>query len=156
MAVVVFIDSQANAAGGGDVTPSAINWTDLSVTSGSGIETTIEQTIAGINSPITVRAAWTSTSSTPCYGRWLKNGVAVQSPQASPVEVTAISGDKLQWSSYAANSHPSGNYDTGTVTVTNQSDSGASLDTFTYACQYVRTGGPGGGSGGYAEPPNIN
>lgn len=151
MAVVIFIDSQADAAGGGDVTPSAMNWTDLAVTSGSGVETTIEVTVAGITSPITLRAAWTSSSASPTKGYWIKNGVAVQAPQLTPVEVTAILGDKLKWAAYAAYTHPTGNYDTGTVTVTNLSDGGASIDTFAFACQYVRSGG----GGGYPEPPDL-
>lgn len=150
MAFVVILLDNGNAPGGGDVTPSAINWGDITVTSGDGIETHTAQTLAGINSPITLRATWTSTSTSPTMGQWIKNGVAVQAPALSPVEVTASVGDQLAWQTYCAYTHPSGNYDTGTVTVTNRSDSNASLDTFTYACQYVVTGG----GGGYLEPPN--
>lgn len=234
MAVVIFIDSQANAAGGGDIIPAAINFTDLAVTSGSGIETTNEVTFSGLTSPITVRAAWTSSSSSPTKARWYKSGASVQSPSLSSIEVTIINGDKLKWETYAAYTHPAGNYDAGVVTVTNESrnatctmtiatpavvteaghgyaagdkilfrttgalptgvtagtvyfvsatdltsdtfkfsatDGGAVidtsgtqsgthtlvsvLDTFAFECQYVRTGGLGGG-GGYNEPPNIN
>ena len=151
MGVVIVMFDEGNAAGGGDVTPDAINWGDISVTSGSGIETHSAQTLAGIDSPIVLRAAWTSSSASPTKGQWIKNGVAVQAPQLSPVEVTASAGDQLAWQTYCAYTHPSGNYDTGTVTVTNQSDGGASLDTFTFACQYVRSGG----GGGYNEPPDI-
>lgn len=151
MGAVVVIQSSGFGAGGGDVTPSAINWGDISITSGSGIESNSAQTLAGINSPITLRATWTSSSTSPTKGRWFKNGVAVQTPQLSPVEVTASVGDQLYWQTYAGYTHPSGNYDTGTVTVTNRSDSNATLDTFTYACQYVVTGG----GGGYREPPDI-
>lgn len=158
MAVCIFIDSQANAAGGGDVTPTSISgsFSDLTVTSGSGIETTNEVTIAGIDSPIVVRAAWTSTSGNPTRGQWLKNGAAVQAPSASPVEVTCIAGDKLKWQTYAAYTHPAGNYDTGTVTVSNRSDVGTpTLDTFNFACQYVNTGSGEEGGGGYREPPDL-
>jgi len=153
MGAVVVIQSSGIAAGGGDVTPDAVNWGNITVTSGSGIENNSgsAQTLAGIDSPITLRAAWTSSSSNPTKGQWIKNGVAVQAPQLSPVEVTASVGDVLYWQTYAAYTHPAGNYDTGTVTVTNQSDGAASLDTFTFACQYVRAGG----GGGYNEPPLI-
>ena len=157
MVTVVFIDSQANGAGGGDVTPTSISgsFNDVVVTSGSGIETTNEVTIAGITSPIVVRFAWTSTSGSPTKARIMKNGAAVQTYELTYVEVTCINGDKLKWETYAAYTHPSGNYDTGTVTVSNRTDAGTpTLDTFTFACQYVRTGG--GGGGGYNEPPNIN
>ena len=158
MAVVVFIDSQADAAGGGDVTPTSISgsFNDVVVTNGSGIETTNEVTISGITSPIVVRFAWTSTSSNPTKARIMKNGAAVQTYGLTYVEVTCINGDKLKWETYAAYTHPAGNFDSGTVTVSNRSDVGTpTLDTFAYACQYVRTGG-GGGGGGYNEPPNIN
>lgn len=158
MAVVIVASAQGNAAGGGDVTPTSISgsFNDVVVTNGSGIETTNEVTIAGITSPIVVRFAWTSTSSSPTKARIMKNGAAVQTYGLTYVEVTCINGDKLKWETYAAYTHPAGNYDTGTVTVTNQSDGGATLDSFAFACQYVRTGGGGGGGGGYNEPPNIN
>lgn len=152
MAYIVILLDSGNAAGGGDVTPNAINWGDITVTSGDGIEANSAQTLAGITSPITLRATWTSTSASPTKGQWIRNGVAVQAPALSPVDVTASVGDQLYWQTYCAYTHPSGNYDTGTVTVTNRSDSNATLDTFTFACQYVVTGG---GGGGYREPPDI-
>jgi len=235
MAVVIVASAQGNAAGGGDVTPAAIDFDNLTVTSGDGIEVTNEVTFTGLSSPITVRAAWSSTSSSPTEAQWLKNSASVQSPQFTSIEATIINNDKLKWATYAAYTHPSGNYDTGTVIVTNETrnatctmtvaspavvsktghgyaagdkimfrttgalptgvtagqvyfviaagltadafefsaTSGGSaintsgtqsgthtlvsvLDTFTYACQYVRTGDGGGGGGGYNEPPNIN
>lgn len=237
MAVCVFIDSQANAAGGGDIIPAAIDFTALTVTSGSGIETTNEVTFTGLTSPITVRAAWTSTSVSPTKAQWVKGGVSVQTPQLTSIETSIINNDKLKWKTYAAYTHPAGNYDSGTVRVTNETrnatctmtiatpavvtetahgysagdkilfrttgalptgvtaetvyfvsatdltadtfkfsatDGGAVidtsgtqsgthtlvsvLDTFTYECQYVRTGivgDDGLGGGGYSEPPNI-
>lgn len=228
MAVVVFIDSQVNGAGGGDVIPAAIDFTNVSVTITDGVEVTNEVTFTGLTSPIVVRAAWTSTSSSPTKAQWLKNSAAVQSPQLTSIEATIINNDKLKWQTYAGYTHPSGNSDSGTVTVTNETrngtctmtiaspavvtkvghgyaasdkilfrttgalptgvtagtvyyvlaaglgadvfsfsatDGGAAintsgsqsgthtlvsvLDTFTYACQYVRSGG----GGGYPEPP---
>lgn len=120
MAVCVFIDSQANGAGGGDIIPAAINFTDLSATSGSGIEITNEVTFSGLSSPITVRASWSSSSSSPTKAQWLKNSVSQQSPTLTSIETTIINGDKLKWATYCAYTHPSGNYDDGTVTVTNE------------------------------------
>jgi len=238
MAVCVFIDSQGNAAGGGDIIPAAIDFTNLTVSSGSGIETTNEVTFTGLTSPITARAAWTSISSSPTKAQWVKGGVSVQSPQLTSIETSIINNDKLKWQTYAAYTHPAGNYDSGTVTVTNETrnatctmtiatpavvtetahgyaagdkilfrttgalptnvtaetvyfviaagltaddfqfsataggaainSSGTQsgvhtlvsvLDTFTYECQYVRTGSVGDdgiGGGGYSEPPAIN
>lgn len=230
MAVVVFIDSQINGAGGGDIIPAAIDFTTVSVTSGSGIEVTNEVTFTGLSSPITIRAAWTSTSSSPTKAQWLKNSATVQAASLTPIEATIINNDKLKWQTYAGYTHPSGNSDGGTVTVTNETrnatctmtiatpavvsetahgyvandkimfrttgalptgvtagtvyyviaaglgaddfqfsateggaaidtsgtQSGAHtlvsvLDTFPYACQYVRSGG----GGGYMEPPGL-
>lgn len=144
MAQFIFIRSAvANAAGGGDFTPDAVNWGNISVTGTSGYEDNeaSAQTLASIDEIITLRAAWTSTSSAPAWGQWIKNGVAVQAPAPTPVEVSAGVGDTLYFAVYAAHTGTTGNYDTGTVTVTNQSDSAASLDTFTFAVQYVYSGG---------------
>lgn len=229
MAVVIVASAQGNAAGGGDVIPAAIDFANVTVTLTDGIEVTNEVTFTGISSPIAVRAAWTSTSSSPTKAQWLKNNAAQQAPSLTYIETTIGNNDKLKWQTYAAYTHPSGNSDTGTVTVTNETrnatctitiaspavvtetahgyvagdkilfrttgalptgvtagtvyfvlaagigadvfsfsatDGGAAinstgsqsgvhtlvsvLDTFTFACQYVRTGG---GGGGYNEPP---
>lgn len=231
MAVVIITGSQANAGGGGDIALSALDWANIVKTNNSGVEVSETKTLVGINSPITLRAEWTSTSAMPTHGYWRKNGASVQSPQATPVEVASSVNDQVRWETYAANSHPAGNYDTGTVTITNRTQSGTCtmtiaspavvtkvghqfaasmkvrfsttgalptgvtagtiyyvlasglsaddfqfsatdggaainssgsqsgthtvesvVDTFTYVCQYVRTGGFGGG-GGYEEPP---
>ncbi len=120
MAVIVFIDSQANGAGGGDVIPAAMDWGDVAISSGSGVETTNEVTVSGISSPIVLRASWTSSSSSPTKAQWLSSGVSVQPPALTYVEVTAINGAKLKWQTYAGYTHPSGNYDAGTVTITNE------------------------------------
>lgn len=120
MAVVIVASAQGNAAGGGDVIPAAVDFSNLAVTSGSGIEVTNEVTFTGLSSPITVRAAWTSTSSSPTKAQWLKNSSSVQSPQLTSIDATIINNDKLKWQTYAAYTHPAGNYDTGTVTVTNE------------------------------------
>lgn len=228
MSVCIVIQPQGNAAGGGDVIPAAIDFTNVTVTVTDGIEVTNEVTFSGLSSPITVRAAWTSTSASPTKAQWLKNSAAVQSPQLTSIEATIINNDKLKWQTYAAYTHPAGNADSGTVIVTNETrnatctmsiaspavvtkvghgyvasdkilfrttgalptgvtagqvyyvlaaglgadvfsfsatDGGAAinssgtqsgthtlvsvLDTFTYACQYVRSGG----GGGYPEPP---
>ncbi len=120
MAVVIVASAQGNAAGGGDVIPAAVDWTNVSVTSGSGVEVTNEVTFTGLSSPITVRAAWTSSSSSPTKAQWMKNSASVQAPSLTYIESTIINNDKLKWQTYAAYTHPSGNYDAGTVIVTNE------------------------------------
>lgn len=158
MSVVLFLDSGDAASGGTDVTPSALNWGNISVTDTStGYESNLasEQTLAAIDTQITLNAAWTSTSGSPAKGQWIKNGVAVQSLALTPVTVNASVGDKLYFKMFAGYTYPLGNYDTGTVTVTNLSDGGAAIDTFTFTVQFVYSGGgstnpgdattPGGG-----------
>jgi hypothetical protein len=135
--LVIVASAQGNAAGGGDVTPAAIDFNNLSVTNTSGIETTNEVTFTGINSPINVRAKWTSSSGSPTKAQWLKNSSAVQSPQLTSIDATIINNDKLKWQTYCAYTHPSGNYDSGTVRVTNESR--AATATMTIATPAVVT-----------------
>ncbi len=156
MAVVLFIQSYASGGGGGsDVTPDAVNWGNIaSAQTGLGYATNedTEQLISGIDATIQIKAAWTSTSSNPARGQWFKNGVAVQGATASPVYVNVANNDSLFFALYTAFTAPSGNYDTGIVTVTNESDGGVTLDTFTFIAQYV-PGGPVGGGGGHGHIP---
>lgn len=140
MAIVIVASAQGNAAGGGDVTPAAIDFTAVSVTSGSGIEVTNEVTFTGLSSPINVRAAWTSTSSNPTKAQWLKNSVSVQSPSLTSIESTIINNDKLKWQTYAAYTHPAGNYDTGTVTVTNETRNATATMTIASPAVVSKTG----------------
>lgn len=140
MAICIITGSQANAAGAGDISLTAIDWAAITVTSGSGIETSQTKTLAGISSPVTLRAEWTSTSSSPTKAKWLKNSVAAQTPSLTYVEVTASVNDMLAWQTYAAYTHPAGNYDTGTVTVTNRTQSGVCTMTIASPCVVSKTG----------------
>lgn len=161
---IMIIQPHTISVGGTDVTPDALDWDDIAVTNTAvGRETNqaSEQTLAGIDAPITLKAAWTSTSSHPAKGQWIKNGVAVQSISPTPVSVNAVVGDKLYFALAANYTFPSGNYDTGTVTVTNTTDSDASIDSFDFVVQYVYSasgggGGAGGGSGGSDDPTDNN
>ncbi len=140
MSAVIVIQSTGVGAGGGDIIPDAVDWTNLTVTSGSGIEATNEITFAGLSSPITVRAAWTSTSGSPTQAQWVKNGVSVSSPALTSIDATIINGDKLKWKTYAGYTHPSGNYDTGTVTVTNETKTATVTTTIASPCEVGWTG----------------
>lgn len=146
MSVCVFVQSSAVAVGGGDVTPAAVNWgniTNSGVNNGQGVNSA--QTITGVNSPVTLQAAWTSLNSPPysARGAWFKNGVLVSALADSPVSVNCVVNDSLYFYMSCSNALEEGNYDTGTVTVTNTSDSGATLDTFTFTLQYTPSGGGG-------------
>lgn len=143
MGAVVFIQQIEFASGGGsDVTPGAMDWDNITPTNVFGEELTNIETVAGIDAPSQFRATWTSTSSNPSAGCWIKNGVR-QGMVLSPAYVNVVAGDTLQFvlNSFLTAAPSSGNYDTGTVTVVNLTDGGASIDTFTYTVQYVFAGG---------------
>ena len=124
--------------GGSDVTPTAVNWAAITITdTSSGIEQNADQTIAAIDTTIQLKAAWTSTSGSPAKGAWVKNGAVVGGYAVTPVYVNAVVGDALHFTMKALNSFTQGNYDSGTVTVTNESDGAATLDTFTFEVQYI-------------------
>lgn len=121
MSVCVLIQPGADAAGGGDITPGAVDWTNVSG-GFTGIEETNAVTFSGLSSPIVVKANWTSTSSNPIIVAPIKNGVdGGYSTQATGAAVTIINGNMLAWRLNGAYTDPSGNLDTGTVRVTNES-----------------------------------
>lgn len=139
MAVVIVTGSNGSSAGGGDIALTAIDWANIVVTSESGVETSQTKTIAGINSTVVMRAEWTSTSSNPARAKWVKNGSGAQSAQSSPVEVSVNVNDqaRLQFNCVTP---ISGNYDTGTVTVTNRSQRGICTMTIASPCVISKVG----------------
>jgi hypothetical protein len=122
MASVMFLLDDGGG-GGTDYIPSALDWANISITNDTGVESNAAVTIAGIDMPITIRASWTSApgATAPSQGYWIKNGTQVAARAATPVDLTCSVGDQVSWSTYAANSYPEGNDDSGTVTVTNES-----------------------------------
>lgn len=122
------------AVGGVDVTPAAVNWGDT-VPSDYGIADNIAttQTISAIDTTITIKA----TLSAGGKAAWATNGV-LDAYTTGEAWTAVNSGDTLYLSVSAIPSPPtSGNYVSGTVTVTNESDGAAVLDTFTYTAQFV-------------------
>lgn len=131
-----------DGSGGGsgtDVTPSAVNWADISVTNPeTGVESNATQTILAIDTSILIRASWTSSSPSPAKGRWYKNGAAVTGFVATPADVTASVNDVLYFEMTAKTAGLfTGNYDGGTVTVKNITDASTTIDTFAFVVQYV-------------------
>lgn len=102
---------------GGGVTPDAVNWPDVS---GTTVGSTGYQTITGITSPISLKITWTG-AGTLIY---LINGSV--SAITNGGSLTVNNSDTLAFNV------SSGTNVTGTVTVTNSSDSNTVLDTFTY------------------------
>lgn len=145
MGAVVVIQSSGIAAGGGDVTPGAVNWDNIAnvgeLRRGVGYNAAV--TFSAITSPIQLKATWTSTSPNQALGVFIKNGTGMTSESSSPVYVNVSNGDMVYFWMTSLITPGVGNYDTGTVTVTNESDGGATLDTFTFAIQYVPSSQPG-------------
>jgi hypothetical protein len=139
MSVCVVIQSEGVGGGGSDVTPDAINFNNIVAFASFGTTNTV--TISGIDAPITLRATWTA-SGTPILGYWYVNGALV-SIGTSPRDVTVTNGATVYFRAYMTDEGAS----TGTVTVTNQSDGGATLDTFTFYIEYTFYYGGGGGGG---------
>lgn len=153
-AVVVIQSSGLGTGGGSDFTPGAVNWDNITNVLGAryGFGYNAAQTITAIDNVIQLKAAWTSTSGTPATGVWIKNGTAVSSrPGASPAYVNASVNDTLYFWMTTFNDGI-GNYDTGTVTVTNESDGAATLDSFTFSIQYVPANPPPDAGGGGSPP----
>lgn len=121
MGAVILIQSSGIAVGGGDVTPGATAWNDVVVTNLNGQETTNEVTFSGLTSTISTKFAWTSTSGNPTTIGSVKNGALVGGLQTSPGYVNISSADKLAFLLDNSYTDPSGNYDTGTVRVSNES-----------------------------------
>ncbi len=123
------------SAGGSDVTPSAVNWGNITVTDEySGVEENSPVTLAAIDATIQLRVVLGGGDGKVA---WIKNGVA-QGYTSVSATVSAQVGDQLAVR-ISARPTPatSGNYISGTATVYNDSDGAAVLDTFTYEAQYV-------------------
>lgn len=104
----------------GDVTPNAVNWADLS---GTSPQSNANQTINGCSGSI-VLSATNSSSGTLLYSL----AGAAFTAYLSPFSVDAAAGQTLRWQVTSAIGTK-----VGTVTVTNDTDGGATLDTFTYS-----------------------
>lgn len=135
MSVCVVVQSSGIGGSGADPTPDAIAFNNIVSYTFFGATNTVN--ISGIDQPITLRAAWVA-SGTPIVGYWYVNG-ALQAYGSSPLEVTVTNGSTVYFAAYQTTTGAS----TGTVTVTNQSDSGATLDTFTFYLEYTGFGGGG-------------
>lgn len=108
-----------------DYTPDAVNWNNISgsYTVGTELDTNT-QTITGINETITIRFA--RSTSAGALAVWKNGSSAGVVPSGGNVEINFVSGDTIffRWTVPNGVANP-------TVTITNQSDGGATLDTFT-------------------------
>lgn len=114
-----------------DYTPDAVNWGNIS---GDTPASNADQTITGVNQTLNLRATCgTASGSATGTLRAYVNGANTASVTISTgaqVNFTATVNDLVHFACTASGS-PGDTRSAGTVTVTNQSDGGATLDTFT-------------------------
>ena len=130
-------------AGGGDVTPNAVNWADVYSDKDSGLYGYSERQITGINQTITLQVDQSGASGAILYYFVSSNASAIVTGDATSATSPIGFGMNSIASIYPAYTGTftvtNNQYVTfgvmigcgnGTVTVKNQSDSNATLDTF--------------------------
>ncbi len=112
----------AEATTATDVTPNSVNWGNIGP--GFSPQVNSNQTISGINTTITLEVNYTG-SSVFMYYRINSGSYTLIS---SGGQFTVSNGQTVNFQAITTNPTTV----SGTVTITNESDGGASLDTFTY------------------------
>lgn len=139
-----------SGGGGTDATPNAIDFDDIADTGFVASAATNIVTINGIDTTITLRLSLTSAMSSLRTVDIYRSGAYVGSGSSgTTVDVAMTNGQTLQ---YAFTNAQDITTWSGTATVTNLSDGGATLDTFAYTLTDtgsepvgVGVGGPVGG-----------
>ncbi len=132
--------------GGPDATPDAIDFTDIADAGVTASAATNVVAIAGIAGAITLRLTLTADMSDLKVVHAYVDGLAVvEGTSATTIDVTVANNQTLQFIFTNADDNTIW---LGTATLTNLSDAGATLDTFTYTLQDTGTGGGSGGGGG--------
>ncbi|MEL6758505.1 MAG: hypothetical protein AAFP81_18910 [Pseudomonadota bacterium] len=116
-----------------DVTPNAVNWANIS---GAETASNANQTINGIDTAITLRIEYTATGAPAAILGASINGGAFNNVNSGNT-ITVNNGDTVRFQVVAFGTAGSVS---GTVTVINQSDGDATLDTFTYSVSTVGIG----------------
>jgi hypothetical protein len=112
----------AFAAMGGDVTPDAVNWADIS---GTDFAANANQTISGISGSITISLSISGADDFETISYRINSGSYV----GYTVPFSVSNGQTLNFAVAVLPSTTAG----GTVTVRNDSSGSATLDTFTYS-----------------------
>ena len=136
-ASVSFI-KKSSAAAGGDVTPNAVNWSDVSYNNDFGEYVYANQQITGISTTITLQVQIANGSAATLY-YYVSNfaddphpdGGSILSPTYYGMNSIANNGTfTVSNNQYVTFGVETGCTQTPVVTVKNQSDSNATLDTF--------------------------
>ena len=144
-----FIGFGSGGGGGTDATPDAIDFNDISDSGFVASAFTNVVTIGGVDTTITLRVSLTSGMTSFRLVDVYRDGTFVsQGSSGSTIDVDVTNGQTLQ---YAFTNSQNSTTWSGTATVTNLSDGGATLDTFTYTL--TDTGNPVGVGGPVGGPP---
>lgn len=127
MTGAVAVVTSTPTTGSGTVVPGVVDWPDVS---GVGAASTGNQTFTGLSTPITLQVDWTGGASLA----YSLNGASFAS-LTSGGSIIVQNTNTLGFALFGAGH-------SGTVTVTNISDSSTVLDTFTYVVIAVSAPGP--------------
>lgn len=139
--------------GGPDATPDAIDFTDIADAGVTASAATNVVAVTGIGGAITLRLTLSSDMTDLKVVHCYVDGLAVAEGTAgTTIDVTVTNNRTLQFIFTNADDNTIWS---GTATLTNLSDAGATLDTFAYSLQDTGTGGggSGGGGGGWGGDP---
>jgi hypothetical protein len=132
--------ARAAGGGGGDNTPNAVNWADVTTSAGSkpvGYRYAYSaQQITGVDTSITLRTVFTTTSYVGLYYK-VQSTSTVPASTSAPTSngytnilhngtITVSNNEYVVFSTVGAGSNTN-----SVITVNNTSDSNATLDTFT-------------------------
>lgn len=150
--ISTLVNSASGGGGGGDVTPNAVNWTDIdyedSASCPGGCYTNSQQQITGISNSIILSVNWTANSGGNIYLYYkvvntLPQYWAIEEPYLPATGYTQTTASGATFSvannQYVIFSYNEYEGSSPVVTVRNTSDSNAILDTFT--CTFTLGGG---------------
>ena len=122
-----------------DVTPNAINWTDVGGVNNTYRDTSMQQ-ITGISQSITLRISWTTSGGTVTLGYSLNSTNTYSETALLTSSPTNITVSNNQWLGFRSEYASGAGAVPTTFTITNVSDNNTTLDTVT-----VTVGSAGGG-----------
>lgn len=120
---MMLLKQHGTYATAGDKTPDAVNWANIGP--GNSPQTNANQTISGIDGSITLEVNYTGSGAALFYS--IDGGSFT--PVANGGQFSVSNGQTVRFQFTRTVTGTS----SGTVTVTNESDGSASLDTFTYS-----------------------
>ena len=140
-----------SGGGGTDATPNAIDFNDISDVALDPAASTNTVTITGIDTTITLRLTLTSAmSGLRLVYVYRDSGFVGSGSSGTTFDVAMTNGQTLFYSFFNAQDNSTWS---GTATVSNLSDGGAVLDTFTYTLQDTGSEDPPVGVGGPVGGP---